>query len=171
MRDLFEKKNYEEGEPCEHKGCLGHVSHPCENCGRFGSFTIDIHPLWRGYYKRQLADKDTRIAELEDRVESIRFYAIRELQKIKSMTVDADCVYINIEAIGVNANNAIVDLDCDNVSDLEAENRKLREGMAEWIRENCPVCDNGRMPDDHGGSYECQYCAELMTALKDTQCT
>lgn len=22
------------GEPCTHKGCLNHVSHPCEVCGR-----------------------------------------------------------------------------------------------------------------------------------------
>ena len=24
------------GEPCEHRGCLDHVSHPCEGCGRIG---------------------------------------------------------------------------------------------------------------------------------------
>ena len=23
-----------DGEPCGHKGCLNHVSHPCEGCGR-----------------------------------------------------------------------------------------------------------------------------------------
>ncbi len=22
------------GEPCDHRGCLAHVSHPCEGCGR-----------------------------------------------------------------------------------------------------------------------------------------
>lgn len=25
-----------EGEPCSHKGCLNHISHPCEKCGRIG---------------------------------------------------------------------------------------------------------------------------------------
>lgn len=25
---------YKDGEPCEHKGCLNHVTHPCEGCGR-----------------------------------------------------------------------------------------------------------------------------------------
>lgn len=25
---------YKEGEPCEHPGCLNHVTHPCEGCGR-----------------------------------------------------------------------------------------------------------------------------------------
>ena len=23
-----------EGEPCSRKGCLNHISHPCEGCGR-----------------------------------------------------------------------------------------------------------------------------------------
>lgn len=25
-----------DGEPCDHKGCLNHMSHPCEGCGRIG---------------------------------------------------------------------------------------------------------------------------------------
>ena len=25
-----------DGEPCSHKGCLNHISHPCEGCGRVG---------------------------------------------------------------------------------------------------------------------------------------
>lgn len=24
------------GAPCEHPGCLSHLSHPCEGCGRVG---------------------------------------------------------------------------------------------------------------------------------------
>lgn len=24
------------GEPCKHVGCLNHISHPCEGCGRIG---------------------------------------------------------------------------------------------------------------------------------------
>ena len=24
------------GQPCHHKGCLRHLSHPCEGCGRIG---------------------------------------------------------------------------------------------------------------------------------------
>ena len=30
------KVKYEYGQPCEHKGCLNHISHPCEVCGRIG---------------------------------------------------------------------------------------------------------------------------------------
>ncbi len=25
-----------DGIPCNHKGCLSHISHPCEGCGRIG---------------------------------------------------------------------------------------------------------------------------------------
>jgi hypothetical protein len=27
---------YNDGQPCEHKGCLSHLSHLCEGCGRIG---------------------------------------------------------------------------------------------------------------------------------------
>lgn len=30
------KIKYDSGQPCEHKGCLSHISHPCEGCGRIG---------------------------------------------------------------------------------------------------------------------------------------
>lgn len=26
--------NLRDGEPCRHPGCLSHISHPCEGCGR-----------------------------------------------------------------------------------------------------------------------------------------
>jgi hypothetical protein len=25
-----------DGKPCDHPGCLSHISHPCEVCGRIG---------------------------------------------------------------------------------------------------------------------------------------
>ena len=25
-----------DGDPCDHPGCLSHISHPCEGCGRIG---------------------------------------------------------------------------------------------------------------------------------------
>ena len=25
-----------DGVPCDHRGCLSHISHPCESCGRIG---------------------------------------------------------------------------------------------------------------------------------------
>jgi hypothetical protein len=27
---------FENHQPCNHKGCLSHISHPCEGCGRIG---------------------------------------------------------------------------------------------------------------------------------------
>jgi len=27
---------YNDGQPCTHVGCLSHISHPCEECGRIG---------------------------------------------------------------------------------------------------------------------------------------
>ena len=27
-----------DGEPCGHPGCLHHVTHPCEGCGRIAGF-------------------------------------------------------------------------------------------------------------------------------------
>ena len=31
-----------DGQPCDHTGCLSHISHPCEGCGRIGGI-----PLWK----------------------------------------------------------------------------------------------------------------------------
>ena len=31
-----EEVDYKDGVPCGHPGCLSHVSHPCEGCGRIG---------------------------------------------------------------------------------------------------------------------------------------
>lgn len=28
------KEKLIDGEPCDHRGCLNHVTHPCEGCGR-----------------------------------------------------------------------------------------------------------------------------------------
>lgn len=30
----LEPKQYRDGEPCAHRGCLSHFTHPCEGCGR-----------------------------------------------------------------------------------------------------------------------------------------
>ncbi len=27
---------HKSGQPCKHRGCLSHISHPCEGCGRVG---------------------------------------------------------------------------------------------------------------------------------------
>ena len=32
-----------DGEPCGHTGCLAHISHPCEGCGRIGGMRTTEH--------------------------------------------------------------------------------------------------------------------------------
>jgi hypothetical protein len=34
--------NLVDGEPCDHPGCLSHVSHPCEGCGRIGGRPVVV---------------------------------------------------------------------------------------------------------------------------------
>lgn len=34
--------NWKDGKSCDHPGCLSHVSHPCEVCGRIGGRPIDV---------------------------------------------------------------------------------------------------------------------------------
>jgi hypothetical protein len=34
--DTIQSAGLEDGKPCGHPGCLNHVSHPCEGCGRIG---------------------------------------------------------------------------------------------------------------------------------------
>jgi hypothetical protein len=36
MSDTKQSAGLEDGKPCGHPGCLNHVSHPCEGCGRIG---------------------------------------------------------------------------------------------------------------------------------------
>lgn len=38
-----------DGEPCSHRGCLNHFTHPCEECGRIGA----NRQLTKEYYDRQ----------------------------------------------------------------------------------------------------------------------
>lgn len=36
-----------DGEPCNHTGCLNHISHPCEGCGRIGGKSNVIQIITR----------------------------------------------------------------------------------------------------------------------------
>jgi len=39
----MEKRKFKDGEPCNHPGCLNHVTHPCEGCGRIRGIYIHYH--------------------------------------------------------------------------------------------------------------------------------
>jgi hypothetical protein len=32
--------NLKDGEPCSHNGCLRHITHPCEGCGRVAGVSV-----------------------------------------------------------------------------------------------------------------------------------
>jgi DNA-directed RNA polymerase subunit RPC12/RpoP len=36
---------YKDGQPCDHPGCLNHITHPCESCGRIGGITPKNNPF------------------------------------------------------------------------------------------------------------------------------
>jgi hypothetical protein len=48
MMSLLSKLNKDQirilkdGEPCDHPGCRGHISHPCEVCGRIACRTVYV---------------------------------------------------------------------------------------------------------------------------------
>lgn len=35
--ELYMRVKYKDGQPCSHRGCMAHISHPCEGCGRMGA--------------------------------------------------------------------------------------------------------------------------------------
>jgi hypothetical protein len=40
-----------DGEPCSHKGCLNHIFHPCEGCGRIaGKSNESIYLILKNAY-------------------------------------------------------------------------------------------------------------------------
>lgn len=43
-----------DGEPCWHKGCLNHISHPCEKCGRIAGSS----KLTREFYENRDKQND-----------------------------------------------------------------------------------------------------------------
>lgn len=44
MLDVKNEPVLKDGEPCNHPGCLSHVSHPCEGCGRIGGYKKAMPP-------------------------------------------------------------------------------------------------------------------------------
>jgi hypothetical protein len=38
------RRAYRDGEPCNHPGCLRHLSRPCDGCGRIGGRYMNEKP-------------------------------------------------------------------------------------------------------------------------------
>lgn len=48
-----------DGEPCKHRGCLNHISHPCEGCGRIrGQYVLEFAIESDKYGVRVIYDGD-----------------------------------------------------------------------------------------------------------------
>lgn len=60
------RRKLERGEPCSHPGCLSHVSHPCEGCGRVGGTITLEEALAIEVENKRLADENARLkAEID----------------------------------------------------------------------------------------------------------
>ena len=62
---------HEDGEPCSHRGCLRHISHPCEGCGRIGGITLYMWQVefWNNIGQRGVVGVKARTgAEAEKKV-------------------------------------------------------------------------------------------------------
>lgn len=62
------------GQPCNHPGCLSHISHPCESCGRIaGRFPlrlkIELFAPYATPYKDDYSAPDRLFAILQKRLE------------------------------------------------------------------------------------------------------
>ena len=62
MKENEAIRTLEDGEPCKHLGCLSHISHPCEGCGRVGGKRVVLmsNPEPNNYLK-ELWDKSKDI--------------------------------------------------------------------------------------------------------------
>jgi hypothetical protein len=54
-RREIEVPRFRDGVPCEHPGCLSHISHPCEGCGRIGGVWF---PRWYEEKLKRFADAE-----------------------------------------------------------------------------------------------------------------
>lgn len=63
----FGDKELKDGEPCHHRGCLSHITHPCEGCGRIAGGRLVHIELYNKMEQERSALK-ARCEELEQEV-------------------------------------------------------------------------------------------------------
>jgi len=76
---------YKPWQPCRHLGCLSHITHPCEGCGRIGG----QYPPGSPPYNKDLADK---LIEQYNETAFGREIAFRGLDYIEVYDEDDDYV-------------------------------------------------------------------------------
>ncbi len=80
----MKKREYKDGEPCRHKGCLNHISHPCEGCGRIaGKNTKEMKEVKEAIkIMNKLSDDfDLKVTEAEMGALAMVFFELREDRK------------------------------------------------------------------------------------------
>lgn len=70
MSELFALRDQGllDGEPCNHPGCLSHVSHPCEGCGRVAGRRLTSDELESLYdiQREDLAERQRKDKQEEE---------------------------------------------------------------------------------------------------------
>lgn len=64
------KVKHNEGQPCEHTGCLNHLTHPCEGCGRIGGKGI-IYELEQLDFPRTIEALQQEVKGWEQRYDEL----------------------------------------------------------------------------------------------------
>lgn len=57
-----------DGEPCGHPGCMHHVTHPCEGCGRISGHSVPASRVLKG---GEVAVRETDLRELLNQAEDV----------------------------------------------------------------------------------------------------
>jgi hypothetical protein len=55
-----------DGVPCKHPGCLSHVSHPCEGCGRIAGHTVTIADTFKEIIKDAIENHQDPVTAIQD---------------------------------------------------------------------------------------------------------
>ena len=76
--------DWKEGQPCNHKGCLNHVTHPCEGCGRIEGRRVD----WKAQLAKDLYLETMDVAWTDD---IIIQYALAVSKAIESNRRCGEC--------------------------------------------------------------------------------
>ncbi len=89
---ISEWKNLKDGEPCKHPGCLSHITHPCEECGRIGGINVMliIHKL-----KCELDIANAVISDTKSKLNSILSSAT-EVDDLGSTLYDINEVVLDL---------------------------------------------------------------------------
>jgi hypothetical protein len=67
------KRKFIPGVPCEHPGCLHHITHPCEGCGRIG-----------GHWNNEEDDQSLPKEELElDSLDYLSYEPIKTPEELR----------------------------------------------------------------------------------------